>query len=424
MRMDICTINSDTIPADTGDCIASTGTRPIRRSKQSIAEDRRVKHRPPALQGFRHKARIDWIRFIVRLEHPSQFRHLRNRAEEVWGNMRINPVRGDESSTLFEFQLHNPPGPDQFMADLQCIRRDAEPLITEDQVTITGIEVAMDGRIEGSDYLALAVAVEHLLRHQANPPSGPPRITTQGYKAIVPISSREVLSALMGKKSSINCGARNAHRRSRFYVKFYDTVDDTAYKTLPPDEWRARFENTYEGSMLPFQTIAGWRSCRFEKVLSNDFALVTPDVRSTHFGALVQERMIQLGRRSDSPRLRPSDRKKSAPFTHRDTVINDEFRQALRALTKTQSCQNSVKKSCLKPVLSLGGSGLDGQSPLHVLKGKQVFAGVGVLDETLHSQRIDFSEDNTGHVLLNTASVTDELDDLLKKLTKAPTEQP
>jgi hypothetical protein len=306
-----------------------------KRAKEPISQ--------PSLDRFRVRSVIDWMGFRVTLKSPSQFRHLQQRMLEVWGRIYFEPDEGAASSHSFTFKLNDPPSPDQFMAELQSMAAPGQPPILDGDVDVIGIEVAIDAYIEGSDREALAWAVTYFLRHQANPPSGPPRITAKDKPPFRPGLSEDVFQAILDGGVTINGGERNSDYRSRFYLKDYDSFAGTAFAPLPPEQWRARFENTLTGGALPFTTIDGWRSCAFEKALSSRFALVKSVAPEGSLNASMEAHLLQLGRRPDSQRRRASDRRQRRPYVRRDSTTNDRIRQALRRLTKSQSRRNSVK---------------------------------------------------------------------------------
>lgn len=321
----------------------------------------------PALHGFKLKAVVDWMEFCVTLQSPSQFRHVQHRMSEVWGKTHFDPVEGFASSRSFTFRLNNPPGPEQFMRELQSMALPGAPPITEQDVTICGVEIALDAYVEGSDRQTLALGAMHFLRHQAHPPAGPPRITAKKKPPAEIETPRHGLEALVQMGNSINSGAMGADHTCRFYVKDYDTVDGVPYAPLPPPQWRARFENTLRGKVAPFTSIDGWRNCRFEKVLADRFALVMSVASRIPLTILMQDRMVQLGRRPDSPKRRPSDRRQGRSSTRRDIHLNDRIRQALRALTRDQCCQNSVANDPPEQPAPEQRLGLAGLAPEYML---------------------------------------------------------
>ncbi|MDO8388531.1 MAG: hypothetical protein Q7T13_19320 [Polaromonas sp.] len=317
----------------------------------------------PALKDFTLKAQVDWMEFCVTLQSPSQFRHVQARMLEVWGKGYFEPVEGPASSKSFIFRLHNPPRPDQFMRELQAMALPGDPPITEQDVIVRGIEIALDAYIPGSDRQALALAVTHFLRHQAHPPAGRPRITAKARRPYEPTSIQEVLQALLQGGITINSGPMGDDHTCRFYIKDYDTIAGVPYAQLPPDLWRARFENTLQGKAVPFTSIDGWRNCPFGTVLADRFALVLPDPAQGTLTAAMQDYQMQLGRRPDAPRRRPSDRRLRGAYTRRNTALNDKIRQALRALTRAQSCQNSVTIDVPEQHAPLESSPIAGQAP-------------------------------------------------------------
>lgn len=319
---------------------------------------------PSALAGFTFKARVDWLEFAVDLKSPSHFRHLQNRTHEVWGKVFFEPVAGTEQKT-WRFRVQNPLGPDQFMRDVQLMAPPGDPVIGEDQVRVIGIEIALDAHHPTNDRQKLALATVHMMQHQAIPPGGLPRITGK-HVCRVPASPHDALQALLYQSVSINIGEEGADHAVRLYVKDYDTVDGVPYIPLPPSQWRARFENTLTGKEVPFATIEGWRNFRFETLAKDRFGLVMPVQERSPLVTQLQAHSIQLGRRPDSYKIRSSDRRKRAAFTCRDSVTNDKIRQALRALSRSQFCQNSVKNLHRRDAVPEGGYGLDTESPKYL----------------------------------------------------------
>ena len=303
----------------------------------------------------RLKAVIDWLEVEVKLSSPSQFRHLRQRMAGTFGNVYVkekplaelgNP---DLASRVFSFKVQNPKNANQFMQDVQCMRYGDDPPITEADVSIKGIEVALDAYTRASDRAELSAVTFHFLKFQANRPTGIARVT-QRHRFRSLATPLDALNTLM-EAASINCGEIDADFRTRAYVKTYDTVGDDTYADLPAAQHRGRFEIILNGEKVPFTSIQGWRHYRFEGLAKDTFAMCKPSV-DVGLVALVQARMIQLGQHSESPKHRPSDKRKRPPMTRRDSVLNDKIRMALRALTKSQSCENSVKTCGVKTAVS------------------------------------------------------------------------
>lgn len=305
---------------------------------------------PAALGGFRFRSEIDWIKLRVTLTRPSQFRHVQDRLKEKFGKLFVEPCDGCASSRRFDITIHNPAGATQVMRDLQNIVRPSDPLISEADVQVVGIEVAIDAYIKGSDRARLTAAVGHFVRHLARTPAGPMRLTSPNHFR-VPATYRDLLQAISSDQTTIHFGAKEANFRVRAYFKDYDTIEGKR-KNLLSVQHRARIEITLHGEQLPFRSIDSWRNFRFEQ-LSDRFAMCTPVATNGIAGAL-QDRAVQIGRAEDAPKRRPSDRRKRSPFTQRDSVTNDKIRQALRGLTARQSCLNSVKTSTKIAALSEG----------------------------------------------------------------------
>lgn len=326
--------------------------------------------KPGALRDLVVRSRkvyaVDWMDFCITLQSPSQFRHVQARLTEVWGKLYVTPVDGPASSKSFVLRIHNPPGPEQFLRELQAMARPGEPAITEDDVIVVGVEIALDVYVPSGNRQLLALVGTYLLRHQAHPPEGLPRITST-HKAAETDSTQEIFEAFLSGESTIHCGPQGSDRACRFYLKDYDTVDGVPYAKLPPDQWRARFENTLKGPALPFTTIGGWRKCRFEKALADLFALVVPDPKHSTFLAAMEHYRLQLGRRPDSFQRRSSDRVKRGALTLRDSQLNDQGRQQLRALTRAHRRRNSVNIDLPDNSSSLESSDDAGTTPRYCI---------------------------------------------------------
>jgi hypothetical protein len=197
---------------------------------------------PVALENFKFQAAIDWVWISIALTSPSQFRHVQNRMRATFGKLFVEAIDSNASSLNFSFKVQDPRGPDQLMLELQSAVRPGDPPLTEDQVTILGIELAIDAYQRDGICSALAPAVMHFFVHHANPPAGPPRITEPKHFR-VPNTKREMLGAL-NAGFTIHGGPKNDNHASHFYVKKFDTVDGEKYVLLPENLWRARFENT------------------------------------------------------------------------------------------------------------------------------------------------------------------------------------
>jgi hypothetical protein len=339
--------------------------------------------------GLSFSGALDRQAFEVWLHRSTDFQQLQKRTYPTWGKTYFRHVAGSRGKG-WVFWIHNPAGPDQFMRQVQAMVRPGDPPITEDDVKIVATEIAVDVRHPSNDPEILALAAQHFLTSMARLPAGHPRITVppyfyapklaaayaaakadhaiatanarrEGKAAPVPfqvkrgqcsvVSSRltawqalcDGLTINQGKAPNSKTGLGGDSYRLRIYVKTRDTRNGIAYAPLEPAEYCARIERTWEGSEVPYATINEWRNFRFESLANEHYSLVMPSADITPMARLLQERMVQLGRRPDSCKIRPSDRRKRRAFTCRDSFTNDKFRQALRALTRAQSCRNSVK---------------------------------------------------------------------------------
>ncbi|CAM3319215.1 hypothetical protein [Polaromonas hydrogenivorans] len=333
------------------------------------------------LEGFKLKAVVDRIRFEVTLNNPSQFRHLQNRTAAAWGKTYFFPQ--DASGLVWEFWVQDPAGPTQFMTDVQAMRGSSEPLIAENQIRITGIEMAIDAYHPSNDIDALVHAALHFLRHRANLANGLPRIprppyfdspilaaqweATKAADAAAKAEARRLgakppppldepsgmspavespahalwafkhgLGIHQGKAPDRNTGKCEDAVGQHFYVKTTDTVKGgETHALLPSSAWRARMEDRLQRDdpqrhpPLPFDTIGAWRTFRFA-TLAERFAMVVPKPPRSPMLALCREQHgTQFGR---IPGAFILGRRKRANYTLRDTATNDSIRMALKAL--------------------------------------------------------------------------------------------
>ena len=332
------------------------------------------------LQGFNLKAVVDRIRFEVTLQNPSQHRHLQDRTAAIWGKTYF--FQQDTAGLIWEYWVQDPAGPTQFMIDVQAMRCSDEPPITENQIKITGIEMAIDAYHPSSDIDALVQATFHFLRHRASLANGLPRIpvppyfgspilaaqwkVTKAAHAVAKAEARRLGAELpspldepQGERPAVESprhacwalrrglgihqGAAPQKKTGKckdavgqhFYVKTTDTAKDgESHAPLPPSAWRARMEDRLQCDdpqhpPLPFDTIAAWRTFRFE-TLAERFALVVPKPPRSPMIALCREQhATQFGHMPGTFLL---GRRRSANYTKRDIVTNDRIRMALRAL--------------------------------------------------------------------------------------------
>lgn len=333
------------------------------------------------LEGFKIKAVVDRMRVRVTLHNPSQYRHLQDRTAAAWGKTYF--VQQDAAGLVWEFWVQDPAGPTQFMIDVQAMRGSNEPPIAENQIRITGIEMAIDAYHPSNDIDALVHAALHLFRHRANLANGSPRIpkppyfdsphlaaewkATQAAHAVAKAEARRLGAEPPSKLDEpprerpavespsharrelkrglgIHQGAAPYKKTGKckdavgqhFYVKTTDTVKGgESHALLPPSDWRARMEDRLQCDdpgkhpPLPFDTIASWRTFRFA-TLAERFALIVPKPPRSPMIALCREQhATQFGHIPGTFLL---DRRQSANYTKRDIVTNDRIRMALKTL--------------------------------------------------------------------------------------------
>jgi hypothetical protein len=305
------------------------------------------------LAGLRLEAVVDWVELCIRLPHPSQARHVRERMPEAWHLPYAKPEGDRNSSRTFTIRVQDPQGPDIILVQAQALCRPGHDPIKAGDIDVVGIEVSIDAYDGVGDFDRLAEVAHYFQWHQGKPPMGGVRITEvhrgkppeggggaperRHYRAAA--RPADVLSALRAG-FTVNAGAKNADYCARYYVKWYDTQRGQRYKGLSKEDWRARYEVTLVGDAVPFRDLAGWRAFRFE-ALAAHFALRRSTVdRSDTWRHMLHKEQGRLGR-PDSDKKRAAHRRQTAVATRADTDANKRIRNCLRQLTRAQKCGNS-----------------------------------------------------------------------------------
>lgn len=337
-----------------------------------------------SLKGFRLRAEVDWIEVEVRLSRPTQPRHLRDRMFSTFGNVFVEPLGEQASASVFRFRVQDPRGPEQFMHDVQCLRRPGDPPIARSDISLCAIEVALDAYSDGADRSRLAQAVCFFLRRLINLPSAVAKLTGSRHFR-VPASLGDLHQSLVKDACSVNLGDVCDEHRARAYVKDYDTVSGGARQPLPVEQHRARIEVTLSGSRMPFRSIDGWQCFHFEGLCREYFAMCRPVADGTAMN-LLQQRKLLLGRAPDAPKVRNSDRRKRPAATRRDSVTNSRIRDALRALTKRQACRNLGTVRGAGAVFPQGDSCTGCDAPEYLNDARGTLLSIGQVDQSSLSE--------------------------------------
>ena len=299
---------------------------------------------------------IDWIEVRVTLGGPTQPQHVRNRIKRQlphWGRPPyIDPETeaSSRSSATIKFRVQNPSTPTAFMREVQAVARpDDKATLTEQDIEIIGIEIALDVYSHANDREALIDMALHMHRHHARPPAATSRITKHRTREQAENPANVRLAIAAGQTLNAGEPALNARPGlparpgadycARYYFKTTDTTNGTAYALLPTEQHRARMEVTLKGTVLPFTTIAGWRCFRFE-TLAPYFAMrrVTPSSAPAELSGLadlLSNRVTQHGTPLCPEKIR-AHRKTTKGRTKADSAWNEEMRVRLRALTRSQ----------------------------------------------------------------------------------------
>lgn len=286
------------------------------------------------------------------------------------------------TARTFRFRVQNPPGPDQLMRDLQQLVNPRDPPITEDDVVVVGLEIALDVTHPGvTDKRTLTDWAFHLVWYMAKPPAGELLVTGRAQRA--PAEGARFVRSEMMYNATLNLGRDHLYRDAnglmrpvpideatlgpedhlnavRAYRKDYGIrVGAPAYH---PEEdprcWRARIERTLIGTASPFKTIDEWRAYCFTD-LAQLFAVVQADPQASANMQMLVGAGDRLGVVVDEE-LRSSHRRIRKRGTRRDRELNDKIRTSLRKLTTSQKCGNSDANKGLKPRSSEGTPGEDG----------------------------------------------------------------
>lgn len=298
-----------------------------------------------ALENFSFCVVVDWIEVRVTTATPTQARHIRARMSNLWGrNVFVHPERtGNSQNALsFRFRIQEPGSPGHTEALLAQVGLGAA------HVEILAAEVAMDLYAKSDCTRAeLAEAAFHLHTHQKAPAPGSARLARPdrvGSAVMVP-RAIETLAGLV-EGYTVHMGETRAGREDlfafRWYVKMHDTrPHGIPHSPLPQAEHRARMEVQLYGELCPFNTLATWRTFRFE-TLSRYFAQVErrpvpPDLPAANMQMLEVLKTsgygIRLGVPAD-PYKAALHRRQGWRRTRADSVLNRRIHDALRALTR------------------------------------------------------------------------------------------
>jgi hypothetical protein len=284
----------------------------------------------------RWDAAVDWVELTIHLPRPSQPQHVQARMPAEWGRPYVlaHSEHPSRTATVFSFRVQDPGGPAAVMAGLRRLVPDGEPALTEHQVSITAVEIALDGYRANSDRAALEDLAFDLFNRQALLPRSlagarlcPP--ADAGSKASMVATPMPIRRALQNGWT-INDGTRGDEFERRWYVKDRDSRLGQQYGPLPVEQHRVRAEVTLRGAHLPFATITEWKAFRFQTLRHPYFAwrLAAEDLQ--HLPGLPR----RLGRLEGSERT--GERRKTLRNTKPDAELHRHAKNALERLTRQQ----------------------------------------------------------------------------------------
>lgn len=284
---------------------------------------------------YKFEAKVDWVEVRVNLKLPSQPRHVRSRMPKAWDTpyVKADTDHKSQTATTFVFRVQNPQGPKSFMSDLQFLCRKGQSPLTEADVEILAVEVALDGSCPAANNSthALLALLEVMLWGQTLLSSWPRVISETGSSGMV---TRTKFQNCAVGRYTMTGGRENADFRQRWYFKDYDTLPTQRYKKLDRKNWRARYEVTLSGDRCPFKTISDWQKFEFGSLRTPYFSWRSQKRPVNKLPSWMDE-FPMLGLPLGAEKLR-QDRRKTKPGTVPNKWLQAQAKNALEKLSRSQ----------------------------------------------------------------------------------------
>lgn len=289
---------------------------------------------------FKFRASVDWLAFEIETasrEHgdkifkcPFEIEGVRKPFHLVNYVTPLNKGPGGVA-TRFLVCFQDVTSWDNAQAKLDALAK-RFPLASEP--TVAGIEVSFDAfarTATRADLIDMAVHFFAFGNVVADYRSSGVWLNGAMVEKVAAVMSRRDVRRLLGNDRVINIGNVGDDVTQRVYFKTKDNG-----KPLPEEEHRARAEVTLQGAALPFTTLVGARSFKFQtmtKPKTRYFGYRKQKDGMEPLPALIHTCRAQVGKRAER---RTENRSKLLydPNTQADTALNERARKAFSRLTE------------------------------------------------------------------------------------------
>lgn len=299
------------------------------------------------LQSFHVDAKVDWIELVLRLAWCSQQQHIRNLLVPRLGagiyvkaltEEGLKTEKPNDTTSVFLVRVQDPESAASTLAAINGAIQDKQSALSASAVSVHAIEVAIDVYpIEGrAPANSLAALVADLCRYRDSIPidHGHLRIAANDTAAVRSgtVLYRRDLERAATEPASIHSGNAALGHQQRIYLKTTDTKPGEEHALLPAEMHRARFETTFGRDHLPFTTLEGWQTFKFESL------------RKRYFRWRIVEQAPPIDAVTPTPLLRrlsrsePGiNRRKGVSGTKVDRDFGQTVKNALERLTRAQA---------------------------------------------------------------------------------------
>lgn len=299
------------------------------------------------LKSFHVDAKVDWITLVLRLAWCSQQQHIRNLLVPQLGagiyvtaltEEGLKTEKPNDTTSVFLVRVQDPESAASILAAINGAIQDKQSALSANAVSVHAIEVAIDVYpIEGrAPANSLAALVADLCRYRDSIPidHGHLRVAANDRAAVnsgAVLYFRDIQRAAT-EPASFHSGNAALGHEQRVYLKTKDTKPGKEYALLPANMHRARFETTFRGKHLPFTTLEGWQTFKFESL------------RKGYFRWRIVEQEPPIAEASPIPLIRrlsrsePGiNRRKGVSGTKVDQDFGQVVKNALERLTRAQA---------------------------------------------------------------------------------------
>lgn len=299
------------------------------------------------LKSIHVDAKIDWIELVLRLAWRTQQQHIRNLlVPRLGAGIFVTALTEEGSKTenlndttsVFLVRVQDPESAASILAEINGAIQDKQSALSASAISVHAIEIAIDvypikGRAPAN---SLAALVTDLCRYRDSTPVADDQLRVAAnaraaVKSGPAIYVRDIQRAAT-EPASIRSGNAALGHEQRIYLKTKDSKPGERHALLPAEMHRARFETTFGGEHLPFTTLEGWQTFKFESL------------RKRYFRWRIVEQEPPIAEASPIPLLRRLSR--SEPGINRrlgvsgtkvDQAFGQAVKNALERLTRAQA---------------------------------------------------------------------------------------